>query len=106
LAGCVTAHAAETRGDLPVCTHSSTDTVANRSRSWLRLIALLGLVKPSTFTKHDHEPAPKRFVLGTHGPVDLFQNVLIPVGIIVLMSFSRLVGINFVSCALEESRLS
>jgi hypothetical protein len=40
-------------------TDSSTDTVANRSSTWLRLIALfgLGLVKPSTFTEaHEQEP--------------------------------------------------
>jgi hypothetical protein len=55
-------HAAETRSDLSVCTDSSTDTVANRSSTWLKLIALLGLrlVKPFTFTeanetKHGHE---------------------------------------------------
>jgi hypothetical protein len=34
---------------LPVCTDScSTDTVANRSSTWPRLIALLGRMKPST----------------------------------------------------------
>jgi hypothetical protein len=40
-----------------VCTDSSADTVANRSRPWLRLIALFGLwlVKPSTFTE-EHKP--------------------------------------------------
>jgi hypothetical protein len=44
----------------PVCTDSSTDTVANHSSTWFRLIALLrlGLVKLSTFTEThetDHE---------------------------------------------------
>jgi hypothetical protein len=52
-----TARAADTRGDLPVCTDScSTDTIANRSSTRLRLIALFGLVKPSTFTEaHEAE---------------------------------------------------
>jgi hypothetical protein len=46
----------DSRWLLPVCTDSSTDTVANRSSTWLQLIALLGLVKPSTFTEtHEAE---------------------------------------------------
>jgi len=34
-----------------VCTDSSADTVANRSRPWLRLIALLGLTSPSNVAR-------------------------------------------------------
>jgi hypothetical protein len=46
----------------PVCTDSSTDTVANTSSPWLRLITLfgLGLVKPSTFTESQEDGKPGR----------------------------------------------
>jgi hypothetical protein len=46
---------------LPMCTDSSADTVANRPSTWLRLIALLGLVKPSTFTEHEHVQCGRTF---------------------------------------------
>jgi hypothetical protein len=59
--GC--ARAADSGWLLPVCTDSSTDTIANTSSPWLRLIAVFGFgfVKPSTLTEaheteHEHEP--------------------------------------------------
>jgi hypothetical protein len=63
------ARAAETHGVLPVCTDiCSTDTVANRSGTWLRLIALLGLglglVEPSTFMETrvaEHDQGPEQY---------------------------------------------
>jgi len=41
--------------------HSFVDIVANRSRTWLRLIVLFGLelVKPSTFTELHKENSPE-----------------------------------------------
>lgn len=47
----------KTRGYLSMCTENYfTDTVENRIKTWIRLIALFGLVKPSTCKEtHEHE---------------------------------------------------
>jgi hypothetical protein len=58
---------------LPVCTDScSTNTVANGSSTWLRLIAVfgLGLVKPYTFTEaNEHEQSGRTFMGHPSDPV-------------------------------------